>query len=125
MPEFEILLSLLRHGAQSQKQLATNGYVVKSHMSGLLSQLEQTGLIQRHDGLTDRRHKRVSLTDVGHAKASDALQVQRKVMLHMFSPLSASDIAHTESVMRRVEHALRDGLNAKINRQQDDSWSQV
>jgi DNA-binding MarR family transcriptional regulator len=113
MPEFEILLSLLRHGAQSQQQLASNGYVVKSHMSGLLAQLEKTGWIQRQDGQTDKRHKRVSLTTLGHTKALDALQVQRKVMLRMFSPLSASDIAHTESVMLRVEAALRDGFRAK------------
>ncbi len=106
LPEFEILMGLLRLGAQSQQQLASNSYVVKSHMSGLLRQLENAGWIQRQDGLADKRLKRVSLTPAGAQLARQAMQVQRSVMRAMFAPLSDADIAHTHVIMGRVQEAL-------------------
>ena len=109
---YEVLARLAALPAQTQQQLAQNAFVVKSHMSTLLSDMEAQGWVVRTDSAVDRRSKTVSLTPLGKTMANKASKVQLAVMTAMFEPLSAGQIDGIASSTSLVIHALT-GLAAQ------------
>jgi DNA-binding MarR family transcriptional regulator len=103
---YEVLARLAVHPAQTQQELAQNAFVVKSHMSTLLNEMEALGWISRTGSAVDRRSKTVSLTPLGKTMASKAAKVQLAVMTAMFEPLSARQIAEIDSSTSQVVQAL-------------------
>jgi DNA-binding MarR family transcriptional regulator len=106
MHHFDILLTLLHFGGQTPQELATRTYVVKSHMSGLLREMQATGWLLRVNDRADKRSYQVSLSAAGKKKAIVAKTIQGRAMATMFEPLSPAEIADTFGVMERVTAAL-------------------
>jgi MarR family transcriptional regulator, organic hydroperoxide resistance regulator len=126
LPQFEVLVRLLYEPGQTQQDLAQHSFVVKSHMSGLLAEMAEEGLIKRVDSALDKRSKVVTLTAKGTALAKKAAAVQAEVVSTMLTPLSAKQIHDVEAAMMIVSAALEDlqssspalSANAKALRRQ-------
>jgi MarR family transcriptional regulator, organic hydroperoxide resistance regulator len=112
LPQFDILVQLLREPKQSQQMLAERSYLVKSHISGLLAQMTEQGWIMRASDEADKRAKLVSLTPAGQVIAKKAAAVQSTVMRAMLAPLSEQQICDVETIMVAVAEALA-GLREK------------
>ena len=108
VPHYEVLARLAAHPAQTQQQLASNAYVVKSHMSKLLDEMTEYGWVVRAGNDQDRRSKTISLTPLGETMARQAAAVQHEVMQAMFRPLSSQQIADMEASATLVAQALID-----------------
>lgn len=106
LAQFEVLVKLLHDPEQSQQKLAANSYVVKSHMSGLLSDMIENGWVKRSEHESDKRSKLISLTPGGLALAKKAAIVQAEVVGTMFAPLTKKQISDTEKIMDTVSKAL-------------------
>lgn len=106
LAHFEVLVKLLYEPEQSQQKLAANSYVVKSHISGLLTEMIDCGWVKRSEHENDKRSKLVSLTPKGLAMARKAAAVQAKVVSAMFAPLTKKQIAETGQIMNIVSDAL-------------------
>jgi DNA-binding MarR family transcriptional regulator len=104
--QFEVLVKLLYDPEQTQQKLAANSYVVKSHMSGLLTEMMENGWVRRNEDEKDKRSKVISLTPKGFALANKAAAVQASVVGAMFAPLSKKQIRETEQTMDAVTVAL-------------------
>jgi DNA-binding MarR family transcriptional regulator len=113
LQQFEILLALLP-GPQTQADLVMRSFVVKSHMSALLTQMQTEGWVERLPSQADKRSKMVTLTEAGLVLASQCQAVQRNVMATMFAPLTDVQVLQTEQVMLRVEAALRTRAAAAV-----------
>ena len=106
LPLFEILVSLLGTPNQTQQQLVDRSFVVKSHISGLLANMEERGWIKREAGEIDKRSKVVTLTAKGITLAKKAATIQIEVVSAMITPLSQKQIHDMETTMRTVAAAL-------------------
>ena len=111
LPLFEILVSLLGTPNQTQQQLVDRSFVVKSHISGLLANMEERGWIKREAGENDKRSKVVTLTAKGITLAKKAATIQIEVVSAMITPLSQKQIHDMETTMRTVAAAL-EALNS-------------
>ena len=104
--EHEVLANLLREPGISQQTLAARCFSAKSHISSLLGQLEERGLVRRDADPADARAKRLSLTRPGEALARRTGAVQAEVVKLMAQALPARDRALVERSMNRVSEAL-------------------
>jgi MarR family transcriptional regulator, organic hydroperoxide resistance regulator len=108
LPQFDILVQLLREPKQSQQMLSERSFLVKSHISGLLAQMTEQGWIMRASDEADKRAKLVSLTPAGLIVAKKAAAIQSTVMRAMLAPLSEQQISDVETIMVTVAGALAD-----------------
>jgi DNA-binding MarR family transcriptional regulator len=106
LAQFEVLVRLLYEPEQTQQKLAGNSYVVKSHMSGLLSEMMQNGWVKRSEHENDKRSKLISLTPKGLVLAKKAAAVQAMVVNTMFEDLTKKQIKETEQLMNAVSQKL-------------------
>lgn len=100
--EHEVLAHLGRHPGLTQQALAERVFFAKSHLSGLLGQLEERGLVQRDADPADARVKRLSLTAPGQALAARTQAVQQAVVEAMTSGYAQTDLQRIESTMLDV-----------------------
>jgi DNA-binding MarR family transcriptional regulator len=106
LSQFEVLVRLLYLPEQTQQELAANSFVVKSHMSLLISDMVDRGWLKRNDSEHDKRIKIVSLTSKGTALAKKAADIQTRVIETMLAPLSKKQIVEIEQAMNSVTQAL-------------------
>ena len=104
--EHEVLANLLSEPGMSQQTLAARCFSAKSHISGLVGQLEERGLVRRDADPADARAKRLSLTRSGDALARRTGAVQAEIVRLMAQSLPARDLALVERAMNRVSETL-------------------
>lgn len=110
--EHEILANLRRDPGLSQQVLAARCFTAKSHLSGVLTELEQRGWVRRESDPTDARAKRLSLTPEGARVAERTARAQADVVSTMGEGLSPATLDQVREVMEAVCDRLRAALDA-------------
>lgn len=109
--EHEILVNLRRQPGLSQQALAARCFTAKSHISGLLGDLEARGWIRRSPDPADGRVKRLSLTEAGAEVAERTAAVQAEVVQLMTQGVPLAELQQVDrsmgEVISRLETALR------------------
>jgi DNA-binding MarR family transcriptional regulator len=104
--EHEILANLRREPGLGQQTLAARCFTAKSHISGLLSDLEQRGLVRREADPADARAKRLFLSAAGARLAERAAQVQAEVVATMSAAVTPTALAQVQAAMSAVSEQL-------------------
>jgi DNA-binding MarR family transcriptional regulator len=110
-PEHEILANLLREPGITQQVLAARCFSAKSHISGLLTTLEDKGWVKREAHAQDARAKSLSLTAAGTRMAKRTVAAQAKVVAAMAGAMSAAELVQVRDAMLRVSDVLQDLLS--------------
>jgi DNA-binding MarR family transcriptional regulator len=108
--EHEILANLRREPGLGQQTLAARCFTAKSHISGLLSDLEQRGLVRREADPTDARAKRLFLSAAGARLAERTAKVQAEVVATMSAAVTPSALAQVQTAMSAVSEQLQAAL---------------
>lgn len=115
--EHEILVNLRRQPGLSQQALAARCFTAKSHISGLLGDLEARGWIRRSPDPADGRVKRLSLTEAGAAVAERTAAVQAEVVQLMTQGVPLAELQQVDrsmgEVSSRLEAALRGATDGR------------
>jgi len=106
-PEHEILANLQRDPGLTQQALAQRCFTAKSHISGLLSSLEERGWVRREPDPSDARAKRLFLQPAGERVAERTAVVQAEVVAAMAAAVSPAEMAQVTDAMGRVSEALQ------------------
>lgn len=104
--EHEILVNLRRQPGMSQQALAARCFTAKSHISGLLGELESRGWISRQPDPADGRVKRLSLTVAGAQMAARTAAIQAEVVALMTEGTASEALALVAAAMAEVSHRL-------------------
>lgn len=108
--EHEILVNLRRQPGLSQQALAARCFTAKSHISGLLGELESRGWITRQPDPADGRVKRLSLTDAGAEVAARTAAVQAEVVALMTEGTPLEELTRVAGAMTEVSSRLETAL---------------
>jgi DNA-binding MarR family transcriptional regulator len=110
--EHEILANLRREPGLGQQALAARCFTAKSHISGLLSELEARGWVRREPDPADARAKRLFLAAAGARMAERTAQVQADVVALMSAATTAASRAQVQAAMNAVSERLQAALEA-------------
>jgi DNA-binding MarR family transcriptional regulator len=110
--EHEILANLLREPGLSQQRLAARCFTAKSHVSGLLTALEQRGWVRREADPTDARARRLYLEPEGEHVAAQTARVQAEVVALMATAVGSEAMAQVQAAMALLSERLQAELEA-------------
>lgn len=108
--EHEILANLRREPGLSQQALAARCFTAKSHISGLITELEQRGWVRREPDPADARAKRLFLEPAGARMAERTAAVQAAVVALMTEGASRESLAQVQASMAAVSDRLQQAL---------------
>jgi DNA-binding MarR family transcriptional regulator len=111
-PEHEILSNVRREPGIGQQTLAQRCFTAKSHVSGLVGEMEARGWLRREPDPQDARAKRLFLAPAGEAVARRTAAVQAEVVALMAAAAPPAAIAQVGATMRLVGQALQAELDA-------------
>lgn len=112
--EHEILVNLRRQPGLSQQALAARCFTAKSHISGLLGDLEARGWIHRSPDPADGRVKRLSLTEAGAEVAERTAAVQAEVVQLMTQGVPLAELQQVGRSMGEVSSRLEAALRGAV-----------
>ena len=104
--EHEILINLRREPGIAQQTLARRCFSAKSHISALLTALEERGWVSREADPVDARAKQLFLTPAGEHIAARTTAVQAELAAAMAAAVSPKALAEVTAAMGRVSERL-------------------
>jgi DNA-binding MarR family transcriptional regulator len=104
--EHEVLQQLLHAPGLSQQRLAGRVFTAKSHLSGVVRDLEARGLLMRSNDPADARAWCLALTRAGQGLARRAEAVQTALIGAMGSGVAADDFVRFAAVLDVTERNL-------------------
>ncbi len=104
--EYEILANLLRDPGMSQQVLAQRCFTAKSHISALLSGMQERGWLRRESHPMDARAKSLYLEPQGQVMAERGKLLQSKVVKVMATAISPQQMQQIHEAMLSVNAAL-------------------
>lgn len=110
--EHEILVNLRREPGLSQQVLAARCFTAKSHVSGLLNEMEGRGWVRREPDPADGRAKRLYLAAAGEHMAERTAAVQAEVVALMTEGVPLEELESVRSAMAGVSQRLQIALDA-------------
>lgn len=105
--EHEILVNLRRDPGIAQQTLARRCFNAKSHISALLTGLEERGWVSRESDPTDARAKRLFLTPAGERVVARTVAIQAGVAAAMADAVSPRALADVTAAMARISQRLQ------------------
>jgi DNA-binding MarR family transcriptional regulator len=108
--QWSVLSTLSRGGNDGMMQvdLARLMEVGKVTVGGLVDRLEASGHVERRADATDRRAKRVFITEQGFRVIRLMIAVSTKVNRRVLKGLTPAEIATVEKALIQVKHNLKD-----------------
>ena len=86
----------------SQGDLGRLMYVKKAMMGAMIDQLEQAGLVERHQDAEDRRVKKIMVTDKGREMAEHLMQMVRDATPRFHAGIPDEDLDTTIRTLLRM-----------------------
>ncbi len=99
---YQVLSSAAKGDAGTQLAMAQRLGVDRTVMTYLLDDLEKAGLVERRPDPSDRRARRVLLTEAGNARLCDVERRLRRVEDHVLGPLDAAERDTLRTLLQRI-----------------------
>lgn len=106
--QFEILAILNIAGPQTASQLATHYKVTKANITGLISRLEDKGLIERYDHEEDARSKIIKLSEQGVTLVNSVMPPALEEISKHFSVLNNNEKRSLITILRKVLNSFEE-----------------
>ena len=106
LAHYDVLANIAHYPGLTQQALAEKLLVGRSAMSMLLPELERRGLIERRGDETDRRVRRLWLTEEGAGLTDTAMALHVARLDAMMTVLSDAECDSIGEMMRRIAASL-------------------
>ncbi|WP_432742928.1 MarR family transcriptional regulator [Methylobacter sp. G7] len=106
LPQFDIIITLGNTAGMNFKILGEKTLITKGTLTGVISRLEDKGLVQRVASETDGRSQIVQLTEAGKALYQRTFPEHLAFIYRIFTDYSPEDIATLEATLLRLRKAV-------------------
>ena len=91
-----------------QKDIAEKFYIRAASVSGILSTMEKEGLIERKVNPDSKRETLVYLTELGHEKRKEVMEMYRDLDQEVFAGFDDEDFNRLLELMGRIQDVMED-----------------
>lgn len=123
LPQFDVIITLGNTPGMPYKKLGEETLITKGTLTGVISRLEDKGLVQRVASETDGRSQIIRLTEAGNALFERTFPEHLQFINRLFNDYSPEEIATLEAVLRRLGNAVitaRSDGSAELTNETDD-----
>ena len=106
LPQFDVIITLGDTPGMSYKKLGEKTLITKGTLTGVISRLEDKGLVQRVASETDGRSQIIRLTAAGKDLFERSYPEHLLFINRLFNDYSSDDIANLENVLVRLREAV-------------------
>ena len=106
LPQFDIIITLGNTTGMTFKTLGEKTLITKGTLTGVISRLEDKGLVQRVASETDGRSQIVRLTAEGEALYERTFPEHLLFINQIFNDYSPEDVTALEAALRRLRESV-------------------
>ena len=106
LPQFDVIITLGNTPGMTFKILGEKTLITKGTLTGVISRLEDKGLVQRVASETDGRSQIVRLTAAGETLYERTFPEHLTFLYRIFSDYSPEDIATLEAALLRLRETV-------------------
>jgi DNA-binding MarR family transcriptional regulator len=106
LPQYDVIITLGNTQGMPFKQLGEKTLITKGTLTGVISRLEDKGLVQRLASETDGRSQIIQLTAEGNAIFERTFPEHLLFINRLFNDYSPEDIATLEAALVRLNEAI-------------------
>lgn len=99
---FRMLMVLFNFEGMNQQELADLLGLDKTHLTRMLSTMEELGFVVRVEDKKDKRNKRLYLTNLGRMKREEMMPVVAKTILEVEAKIDPEELRITKRVMEQI-----------------------
>ncbi|MDD5275549.1 MAG: MarR family transcriptional regulator [Methylovulum sp.] len=111
LPQFDIIITLGNTPGMPYKILGEKTLITKGTLTGVISRLEDKGLVQRVASETDGRSQIIRLTEAGNALFERTFPEHLLFIGQLFTDYSPEDIDALEAALKRLHQAATSARN--------------
>jgi DNA-binding MarR family transcriptional regulator len=106
LPQFDVIITLGNTPGMPYKKLGEETLITKGTLTGVISRLEDKGLVQRVASETDGRSQIIRLTEAGNALFERTFPEHLQFINRLFNDYSPEDIVTLEAALGRLCDAV-------------------
>jgi DNA-binding MarR family transcriptional regulator len=106
LPQFDIIITLGNTTGMTFKKLGEETLITKGTLTGVISRLEDKGLVQRLASETDGRSQIVRLTPAGEAVYDSTFNEHLDFIDQIFNDYSPEEVVTLEAALMRLRKAV-------------------
>ncbi|MDD2722814.1 MAG: MarR family transcriptional regulator [Methylovulum sp.] len=106
LPQFDIIITLGNTPGLPYKKLGEKTLITKGTLTGVISRLEDKGLVQRVASETDGRSQIIRLTEVGKTLFESSFPEHLSFIGRLFSDYAPEEVDALEAALKRLHEAV-------------------
>lgn len=106
LPQFDIIITLGNTPGMPYKKLGEKTLITKGTLTGVISRLEDKGLVQRVASETDGRSQIIGLTEAGKALFERTFPEHLLFIDRLFTDYAPEEIDALEAALKRLHEAV-------------------
>ena len=106
LPQFDVIITLGNTSGMPYKKLGEETLITKGTLTGVISRLEDKGLVQRLASETDGRSQIIRLTEAGNDLFERTFPEHLHFINQLFNNYSPEDITILEAVLVKLREAV-------------------
>ncbi len=110
MTHVHVMFTLHRHGSMRMSELASTLDISVANATGIVTRMEERGLLERSRDANDRRVVNVTLTDDGRQLLEDMDRRRREFFISLLSRLTVDELTGLRNGMRAMFGAAGEAM---------------
>ncbi|NOV30417.1 MarR family winged helix-turn-helix transcriptional regulator [Methylomonas sp. ZR1] len=106
LPQYDVIITLGKTAGMQPKKLGEETLITKGTLTGVVSRLEDKGLVERSASKKDGRSQIIRLTDAGRAVYEQTFPEHLAHIGRLFDDYAPEDIAKLEADLQRLHEAV-------------------
>jgi len=120
LPQYDVIITLGNTSGMTPKKLGEQTLITKGTLTGVVSRLEDKGLVQRLASKKDGRSQIIRLTEAGKALYESSFPEHLQHINRLFETYSAEEVAALEAGLVRLYETVMTARNGD-NENTDDT----
>ncbi|MGZ0078801.1 MarR family transcriptional regulator [Methylomonas sp. EFPC1] len=106
LPQYDVIITLGKTAGMQPKKLGEETLITKGTLTGVVSRLEDKGLVERLASKKDGRSQIIRLTDAGRAVYEQTFPEHLAHIGRLFDDYAPEDIERLEADLQRLHEAV-------------------